>query len=232
MIGIWDATDISPSRIPSVAAKPSISGICTSIKTRSKLCPASSARASFPLPAITRECPIFCKRRAATAWSTRLSSVSRIRRPRRGVFSSRGDAFDLNSGWLIRGETVSVGRENCRQQFTSSHRFVEKRDDAKLAAAFCIAPAATRAQHHRGNRSDCRPTPDFLDKRNAVHLRHMHVRQQDMVGVSHLRSQSRFRQGLFRAGDTCNPDPPAFESSLQYPTARRVIVDHQDLHAV
>ena len=53
MIGVWTPVADSRARIAAVASNPSISGICTSIRTASNDCPSRAASASRPLPTTT-----------------------------------------------------------------------------------------------------------------------------------------------------------------------------------
>jgi hypothetical protein len=80
-IAMWRPVFFSIARICLVTVRPSISGICTSIKTRSNSFEASFAKASRPLLANAAWCPIFSSIRSATVWLIRLSSTSNIRKP-------------------------------------------------------------------------------------------------------------------------------------------------------
>ena len=73
------ARDFSHPRIEAVASRPSISGISTSISTKSNVCDSTAFTASLPLLAIVTECPCFWSRPSASFWFTRLSSATKIR---------------------------------------------------------------------------------------------------------------------------------------------------------
>ena len=81
MMGVCPPLSRSISRIRRVAFKPSISGICTSMKTRSNFPFVTASTASRPFSACDKVCPCFAKIPVATARFTTLSSASKMRRP-------------------------------------------------------------------------------------------------------------------------------------------------------
>ena len=74
----------SRRRISAVASNPSISGICTSISTRSKVSRASASIASRPLATAVTSWPRLTSRPTATRWLTTLSSATSTLRRRTG----------------------------------------------------------------------------------------------------------------------------------------------------
>src|SRR5438876_628248 len=78
MIGRWPPPMASRRRTSAVAARPSIFGICTSMKTRSKRSACSSARLASPSSATVTRCPILSSRVTITLRFTRLSSATSI----------------------------------------------------------------------------------------------------------------------------------------------------------
>ena len=79
-IGVRRPVAGSASRMRRVASKPSISGICTSIRMRSKSARrAAASTASRPFIAWVSECPRFSRMPVASARLITLSSASRMR---------------------------------------------------------------------------------------------------------------------------------------------------------
>ena len=92
------------------ASNPSISGIWTSINTRSYGCRSMASTASRPLAATSARYPICSSRRSASFWFTTLSSATRIRKGWRraisGSSSSRdGVRLSTRIGWPARTPT-------------------------------------------------------------------------------------------------------------------------------
>ena len=81
-IGIWPPVACSCRRIASVAIQPSLSGICTSIRTKSKVFCLSASTAARPVATVVMQCPRFSSSRVASFWFMRLFSASRIERCR------------------------------------------------------------------------------------------------------------------------------------------------------
>jgi len=75
--GRWWPVTRSFLRIAAVASKPSISGICTSIKATSKLCASSASKAIFPLGTTMTLWPRFERIRTVSSRLMALSSASR-----------------------------------------------------------------------------------------------------------------------------------------------------------
>ena len=134
------------------ASRPSISGICTSMSTRSNGCLASAASASLPLPATTTACPCFSSRRTASFWLTGLSSASSTRsgRPapcRRPSAPVGGRPVGLGQG-RGRGD-VGQGGQHGVEQFRLLDGLHQVSVDAQLAAAGHVLRVAGGGQHHQ-----------------------------------------------------------------------------------
>ena len=69
-IGMCSPDTCSRSRMRRVASRPPISGICTSIRIRSKLSCSKAATTARPSLATTTLCPSFSNRRTANRWSS------------------------------------------------------------------------------------------------------------------------------------------------------------------
>ena len=87
----------SRSRIAAVDASPSITGICTSMKTRSNVPAETRSAASWPFTAIVTRWPSFSSMRCRSLRFTLTSSATRIRSWRRGAIRAGrvGPALDV-----------------------------------------------------------------------------------------------------------------------------------------
>ena len=77
MIGRCPPACLSLPRIAAVASNPFISGICTSINTKSNGWCSKALSTSRPLAAKVTRCPCFSNKRLASFWLTTLSSANR-----------------------------------------------------------------------------------------------------------------------------------------------------------
>ena len=146
----------SASRIRRVASKPPTSGICTSIRTRSKVPAPQACTASRPLAARVASWPARLRASMASCWFTRLSSATRMRswrsagaRRAAGRFGSR-----RRGGARLQSRRPSAWR-TARRRSASCTGLVTSAADLparRSAQASPGAPTGRRMTTHRPDR--------------------------------------------------------------------------------
>ena len=124
---------VSSPRIALVASRPSISGICTSMRMTSNRSACVRASASRPLCATVTSCPAFSRMVRATRWFTGLSSASRTRSRRPWITS--GTSFAEISWEEPRTVMIASSSSDCLIGLTSVSWM-----PAFLARAACPTP--------------------------------------------------------------------------------------------
>src|SRR5438445_1573573 len=151
------------------ASNPSISGIWTSINTRSYGCRSMASTASRPLAATSALYPICSSRRSASFWFTTLSSATRIRKGwRRGI--------ELEPGRRPLVHADRLARENPDERIEQLRRLDRLRQVRREPHVLGAGLAATeRGEEQQGQ---CRRGALLADRPrqgDAVHLGHVHV---------------------------------------------------------
>ena len=162
MIRVWPPSIASRSRIAAVASRPPISGICTSISTRSKRSRATISRASRPLFATVTEWP------AAGQQPDRDALVDDVvfgQEDLRRTDVGRGRRRPVPTAALLHAvfqHTADLG-----QQLGLPHGLGQIRRDPQLAAASRIAVLSRRGQHHDRRVRQLRPGGHLRRRRRS-----------------------------------------------------------------
>ena len=122
------------SRISAVASNPPISGICTSMRTRSKICSSSICRAALPFSAMATRARLFPEsagRRADLRHCLRPEECgSQLLGLRLGSRRCRGDCRPAAAAGL----RAAMAADNSRPQFGTPHGFGEIGRNTQLPA--------------------------------------------------------------------------------------------------
>src|SRR5450755_806012 len=190
-----------------VVVMPSICGIWMSISTTSKELTARMESTSAPLLATVIVCPIFCRMRVATTWLTWLSSARRIFNPPTVHIRLMCSGRQRSRNRLVLPKHLQYFRE----QFQFPDWFEKVRGDAQRAATLRVSAMSRRREQHNRHHLESRSPPNFLDKGKAVHLRHVHVRQEHLIRLTCLLGRCQFGQSLLPAVYLRAPHSPAFQ---------------------
>jgi outer membrane receptor for Fe3+-dicitrate len=64
----------------------------------------------------------------------------------------------------------------------------------QFLATRCAAPVTGRSEHHDRGRGQFRSLPDLFNEREAVHIRHVHVRQNQVIRIACFAGREQLRQ--------------------------------------
>ena len=215
-----------------VASKPPISGICTSISTRSKVSRSSAASASRPLLATVTAWPRLREQlRRATRWLTTLSSASSTFTRRTGAASGRdgrGGAARTRRGRRGRAVAGCSTLADGVEQIGRVDRLGEIGGDPELAAAGGVAVLPGRGQHHDRRAGQLGTRRDLLGDPEAVLIRAC-WRRAARAGTAGRSSAARASasSAAATAGDGRRHHAPPRDLLLQDAPVDRVVVDDE-----
>ena len=227
MIGRCAPVCCSLARICAVASSPSISGICTSISTRSNSSAAVAATASWPLPATVTVCPCPSKSATASFWLTRLSSASRHAQARDVVRLLPGGPQQI-----FPSDRDAQGQFDRFQQLGLFDRLQQVRGDPQLVAPRDVLGTVSRCQHHDHGAAYRRVPLDLFGKHEPVDTRHVGVGYDKAARLPCLARPPQQVQGFPAAGGGGRGHPPTPQGFFEDVPVRGVVVDHKHPHAM
>ena len=218
----------SPARgCAAVASRPSISGICTSISTRSYSRRATRSSASRPSLATSTPWPQLLEHRAAPRfWLTGLSSATRTRRARPSAGWPRRGAFARCRPGRARRQRACADRR--RSSCDCADRLGQRGDRDARRRVGLVAPGPARRQQHQRQPGQ-RGLGRSPRQREPVHLRHAAASSERQVerlaAPAAVRSAPpRPRRRRIGGRPPC-PTPQARRGSV---AVGRVVVDDED----
>ncbi len=93
--------------------------------------------------------------------------------------------------------------------------------------ALNVFPMSGRSQHHDGKQGQIGSPLDFLDQRKTIHLRHVHVGEQQMVGLARIAGADQLGQSLLSGVHALGAHLPGVQHRFHDALIGAVIVDDQ-----
>ena len=118
-------------------------------------------------------------------------------------------------------------------QLGAAHRLVQEQIEAGVAGDACVVRRRHRRQQHLVRLPGQALLPQVLRQRDAVHVGHVPVDQQQVEGqlARALRLLAQQRQRLLAAAGQRHPQSPGAEQVVEHRAVGLVIVDHQHRQA-
>ncbi len=187
-----------------MASRPSISGIWTSISTRSYGIVSSALTASAPLATASARSPSFFRMPRATCWLVMLSSASRMRTAPRRI-SRTAWRVTMCRAVVAHRRTGQHGGQAV-EELRLPHRLGQVGGKPDLLHLPRVAPLAQGGHQHQAGVLQRLVGLDGPGQVRSVHARHLHVEDGRREGIARVPGP---RQRLQRRRGRPRPLPPA-----------------------